>query len=137
MRTTELFRTCANEHVAGAALACIGGKLQRRVAAAARGAGVTSGAYVAGLVVDYDRKASPRRRKILETGMVRSEMPILTGLRHVVETALEDAWDATWDATRDLARGAEAGAMEQRRLRWEAGGRSLLRRDSELKSAYS
>jgi hypothetical protein len=132
MRTTELFRTCANEHVAAAALACIGGKLQRRVAAAARSAGVTAGAFVAGVVVDYDRKASPRRRKILETGMVRSEMPILTGLRHVVETALEDAWDAT----RDIARSAEAGALEQRRLRWEAGPRSLLRREPELKGVY-
>lgn len=131
MRTSELFRTCANEHVAAAALACIGGKLQRRVAAAARNAGVPAGAFVARLAADYDRKASPLRRKMLETGMVRSEMPILTGLRHVVETALEDAWDAT----RDIAR-AEAGAMEQRRLRWEAGPRSLLRREPELKSIY-
>jgi hypothetical protein len=32
MRTTELFRTCANEYVAAAALACIGGPLERRVA---------------------------------------------------------------------------------------------------------
>jgi hypothetical protein len=131
MRTSELFRTCANEHVAAAALACIGGKLQRRVAAAARNAGVPAGALVARLAADYDRKASPLRRKMLETGMVRSEMPILTGLRHVVETALEDAWDAT----RDIAR-AEAGAMEQRRLRWEAGPRALLRREPELKSVY-
>lgn len=132
MRTSELFRTCANEHVAAAALACIGGKLQRRVAAAAGSAGVSAGAFVARLAADYDRKASPLRRKMLETNMVRSEMPILTGLRHVVETALEDAWDAT----RDIAR-AEAGAMEQRRLRWEAGSRSFLRREPELKSACS
>ena len=43
MRTIELFRTCANEHVAAAALACIGGKLQKRVAAAAQSAGLPPG----------------------------------------------------------------------------------------------
>jgi hypothetical protein len=129
----ELFRTCANEHVAAAALACIGGKLQRRVATAARRSGVSSGAFVAGLVADYDRKASVRRRKMLENGMFHSDMPILVGLRHVVETALEGAWDVSVE----MARGAEAGLAKQRRLRWEAGPRVLLRRGPELKSLYS
>src|SRR5271165_6655969 len=94
MRSTELFRTCANEHVAAAALACIGGTLEGRVAAAARRAGLTPGAYVANLVADYDRKASPKRRQSLENGMFRNQMPILAGLRHVVHVALEGAWDA-------------------------------------------
>lgn len=129
MRTTELFRSCANEHVAAAALACIGGKLQRRVAAAARRAGLSCGAFVAGLVADYDRKASPRLRRILELGMVRHDMPILAGLRHVVETALEGAWEGS----RDLVRGAEA-ELAERRLQWEAGARALLRSEPELKS---
>ena len=93
MRTTELFRSCANEHVAAAAMACIGGRLHKRVEVAARHAGVSSGAYVAQLVADYDRKASPRRRKHLEMGMGSDPMPILAGLRHVVESALEGEWD--------------------------------------------
>jgi hypothetical protein len=93
MRTTELFRSCANEHVAAAAMACIGGKLHKRVEAAARRAGVSSGVYVARLVADYDRKASPKRRKHLEQGMGCDPMPILAGLRHVVESALEGQWD--------------------------------------------
>ena len=46
MRTTELFRSCANEYVAAAALACIGGRLERRVALAARRADVSIGAFV-------------------------------------------------------------------------------------------
>jgi hypothetical protein len=95
MRTTELFRSCANEHVAAAAMACIGGKLHKRVEVAARCAGVSNGAYVARLVADYDRKASPRRRKHLEQGMGGDPMPILAGLRHVVESALEGEWDAS------------------------------------------
>jgi hypothetical protein len=130
MRTIELFRTCGNEHVAAAALACIGGKLQRRVAEAAKNGGLSSGAMVARLVAEYDRKAGPARRKILETGMVQNEMPILAGLRHVVETALEGAWDAS----RDVARTAKAGLDERRLLRWEAGPRGLLRGEPELKS---
>ncbi len=93
MRANELFRTCANEHVAAAALACIGGGLKKRVALAARSAGLSSGAYVARLLADYDRKASPRRRKSLEQGMIHDEMPILAGLRHVVEVALDGDWE--------------------------------------------
>jgi hypothetical protein len=93
MRTAELFRSCANEHVAAAAMACVGGALHRRVSEAARGAGLTSGALVARLVADFDRKASPRRRKSLEKSMTRHQTPILAGLRLVVESALEGAWD--------------------------------------------
>ncbi len=93
MRSTELFRSCSNEYVAAAAIACIGGALEKRVVAAARSAGVSHGAYVVRLLVDYDRKAGPRRRKALEQGMLHGDMPILAGLRHVVETALEGAWD--------------------------------------------
>ena len=93
MRTTELFRSCANEYVAAAALACIGGRLERRVAVGARRAGLSVGAFVAELVTNYDRKASPNRRRILEMGMVRHDTPLLAGLRHVVETALDGAWD--------------------------------------------
>jgi hypothetical protein len=127
MRTMELFRTCANEHVAAAALACIGGKLEKRVATAASRLNVSSGAFVAGLVADYDRKASVKRRKMLESGMVRSDMPILVGLRHVVETALEGAWDVSMD----MARGAEASLARRRGLRWRAGPHVLVRREPE------
>ncbi len=104
MRTTELFRTCANEHVAAAALACLGGKFERRVAAAARRAGKPAGAFVSALLADYDRKASPRRRKLLELGMFRHDMPLLAGLRHVLETALEGAWDVARDAAPSVGR---------------------------------
>jgi hypothetical protein len=130
MRTMELFRTCANEHVAAAALACIGGKLHKRVATAARRSGVSLGAFVAGLVADYDRKASVKRRKMLESGMVRSDMPILVGLRHVVETALEGAWDVSMD----MARGAGAGLARRRGLGWRAGPQVLVRREPEWES---
>lgn len=141
MRTTELFRTCANEYVAAAALACIGGRLERRVAAAARRADLSIGAYVARLVADYDRKASPRRRKVLEMGMLRHDTPLLAGLRHVVETALEGAWDGVLDVVPDCAR-AGGGLMARgasSSFPWSAPRHGALRsRDpaTALKSLY-
>jgi hypothetical protein len=93
MRTTELFRTCSNEHVASAALSCIGGALERRVEKAAHRAGISRGAYVVRLLLDYERQADLKRRNILQQGMARQEMPILAGLQHVIESALEGAWD--------------------------------------------
>jgi hypothetical protein len=116
MRSTELFRSCANEHVAAAAMACIGGALEKRVAIAARRTGLTPGAYIVRLVAEYDRKASPTRRNILERGMFRQDMPILAGLRHVVELGLEDASDAeaSHGEDGDLADKAEAYLRDAR-----------------------
>jgi len=88
MEASELFRSCANEHVAAAALLCIGGALVSRIDKAALPAGVTRGALVARLVGDYERKASPALRRTLMRGMSRSETPILDGLRHVLDCAL-------------------------------------------------
>ncbi len=63
MRTTELFRTCANEYVAAAALACIGGRLERRVAAAAHRADLSVGAVcgaAGGGLRSHGESPSPR-----------------------------------------------------------------------------
>jgi hypothetical protein len=131
MRTTELFRSCANEHVAAAAMACIGGALERRVAVAARRAGLPVGAYVTRLVADYDRMASPRRRKSLERGMDLHDMPILAGLRHVVHTALEGAWDMAGPKT-DLP----GDRLAQGEVNWAARGAALAQHDSMLKPVH-
>ena len=128
MRTTELFRSCANEHVAAAAMACIGGKLHKRVEAAARRAGVSSGVYVARLVADYDRKASPKRRKYLEQGMGCDPMPILAGLRHVVESALEGEWDVA---------APKADVTEKTEIHWSCDRVQRLRGGATPKTLYS
>ena len=128
MRTTELFRSCANEHVAAAAMACIGGKLHKRVEVAARDAGLSKGAFVARLVADYDRKASPRRRKYLEKGMVSDPMPILAGLRHVVESALEGEWDVAV---------SNSDFMEKAGIHWSCDGIPRLREGATPKPLYS
>ncbi len=131
MRSTELFRSCSNEHVAAAAMACIGGALEKRVVAAARSAGLSHGAYVVRLLVDYDRKAGPKRRKALEQGMSRGDMPILAGLRHVVETALEEAWDQV-GATREEG----DDDLDPAVFPW-SGGAALLRDGAVLKVLHS
>ena len=140
MRTNELFRSCANEHVAAAALACIGGALEKRVVVAARRAGLSSGAFVARLVADYDRKASPKRRKSLEQGMFRHQMPILAGLRHVVQVALEGAWDSarevSWDAA-EARTDADGEVAQQRGIRWSGQRAAIMRNDPLLKAFCS
>jgi len=93
MEAMQLFRSCANQHVAAAALACIGGGLVAKIDNAALPAGLTRGALVASMVAEYDRKASPALRKQLERCMRRAQMPILAGLRHVLEVALRGAFD--------------------------------------------
>jgi len=135
MRTTELFRSCANEYVAAAALACIGGRLERRVAAAARRAGLSMGAFVAELVADYDRKASPNRRRTLEMGMVRHDTPLLAGLRHVVETALDGAWDGATEYSGSAGRVGMRDSSS--RLPWRVAPSGAPRaRGLALRSVY-
>jgi hypothetical protein len=129
MRPIELFRSCANEHVAAAALACIGGTLEKRVTVAARGAGLSRGAYVARLVADYDRKAGPKRRKSLEQGMIRHQTPILAGLRHVVHVALAGDWDVPTARS-----GGAVKALEDGRIRWPHDLSALERNEQTLKS---
>jgi hypothetical protein len=129
MGSKELFRSCANEHVAAAALACVGGTLHRRVTAAARRVGLSSGAYVSSLLADYDRKASPHRRRHLEQGMRCAPMPILAGLRHVVETALDGEWDV---ASEVVPSEAETTTL----ITWPVG-RARRSRGASVKMLYS
>jgi hypothetical protein len=133
MRSTELFRSCANEHVAAAALACIGGALKKRVATAARRADLTTGAFVARLVADFDRKASPRRRKSLEQGMFREQTPILAGLRHVVEAALAGEWDVAAPKA-ELGGQPHDKVLGKGEIHWSRGRAKALGETPELKS---
>lgn len=93
MESSELFRSCANEHVAAAALLSLGSALMARIDRAAEPTGATRGALVASLVAEYDRKASPALRKQLLRAMSCAQMPILAGLRHVLKVALSGAFE--------------------------------------------
>jgi hypothetical protein len=94
MEAGQLFRSCANEHVAAAALASLGGALARRIDSVALPAGLTRGVLVASLVAEYERDASPALLRQLSQRMRNSDMPILAGLRHVLEASLNGALDS-------------------------------------------
>jgi len=89
MLSNEILRTCNNEHIA-AALGCIGGVLEHRVARAAQEEGLTSGAYVARVVRAFPQKTGPAGLSCLQQRINGDEMPILAGLAMIVETALQE-----------------------------------------------
>ena len=131
MRSIELFRSCANEHVAAAALACIGGKLQKRV----DGCGA-------------ERGPAARRHGRAPCRRIRSE-----GRAQRAAKSSKWAWFATrcrsWPACAmssrrrskglgthrgDMARNARAGLDERRRrCAGRLAQRGLLRGDLEFK----
>lgn len=85
----ELIRSCSHEKVADAALASIGLGFQRKIASVARADGLSSGAYAASVVRAFARAASERDWSELAARIEGADMPILTGLRHIVETSAD------------------------------------------------
>jgi hypothetical protein len=90
MLSNEILRTCNNEHIAAAALGCIGGALEHRVARAAQAEGLSNGAYVARVVRAFPQKTGPAGLSCLQQRIDGDEMPILAGLALIVETALQE-----------------------------------------------
>lgn len=90
MLVTDLIHSCSNEKVAQAALMCIGGRFADRVRAAAHEKGVSVGRFVVIVVRDFARRADEGVREALRENVSRSDQPLLSGLRMVLEPALED-----------------------------------------------
>ncbi|PWB82747.1 MAG: hypothetical protein C3F11_10260 [Methylocystaceae bacterium] len=90
MLVTDLIHSCSNDKVAQAAVTCIGGPFAERVRAAAGECGVSVGRFVAIVVRDFALRADDDTRGTLARRIAGSDQPILNGLRHVVEAALED-----------------------------------------------
>lgn len=90
MLITDLIHSCSNDKVAQAAVVCIGGPFAERVRAVARENGVSEGRFVAIVVRDFALRADDEAREHLARKVAGSDQPILNGLRHVVESALED-----------------------------------------------
>lgn len=91
MLVTDLIHSCSNDKVAEAATSCIGGVFAERVRAVARESGVSEGRFVAVVVRDFALRASEPERAQLAREMAGCDQPILSGLRRVVEKALEGA----------------------------------------------
>lgn len=89
MLATDMINSCSNDKVAQAALACIGGEFAERVRQAAEASGVSPGRFVALAVRNFALRADAAACADLRTKMTGSDQPILSGLRHVLERALE------------------------------------------------
>ena len=89
MIVREIIVTCSNPHVARAAVASIGGEFARRFAARAAGRGLSSGLYAARLVRAFAREANDQDWEGVDEATHGVDQPILSGLRALLERALD------------------------------------------------
>ncbi len=109
----EILRSCSNAHIAGAAVASIGGAFASRARLLAGAAGMTEGAFVAREVVRFAEEATDEQRGVLTGAMHGSDQPILLGLQLIVAIAMGQNPFAVSKSKagrnrRDSARGCEA-----------------------------
>lgn len=90
MLVTDLIHSCSNEMVAQAALSCIGGRFAERVRSAAHEKGMNVGRFVSVVVRDFARRSDESVREALRERITGDDQPLLTGLRAVLELALQE-----------------------------------------------
>jgi hypothetical protein len=110
MLIADLIHSCSNEKVAQAAVACIGGHFADRVRRVAGRNGLNVGRFVAIVVRNFACRANDEARAALSTKVAGADQPLLNGLRHVVEPALEDSAFFFDDAASGFGAGASIGA---------------------------
>ncbi len=90
----EIVRTCSNSYVADAAVLSIGGDFARAIADDANRHAMSRGAYAAKLVREFATQADDRDERGVVAAACRSEQPILSGLRYILERGVrpEAAW---------------------------------------------
>lgn len=90
----EIVLTCSNPHVARAAVASIGGDFARRFSRDAAARNVPSGLLAARLVRHFARNAEESDWEGAREAAQGADMPILAGLRYILERGLERAIEA-------------------------------------------
>jgi hypothetical protein len=88
MTYREIVHTCSNTNVARAAIHSIGGEFARGFAAEASKRKLTSGALAANLVREFAEQADETTMQGVHAAMHRSEQPILSGLRYILEQSV-------------------------------------------------
>ena len=111
----EILRSCSNSHIAGAAVASIGGSFAARARLLAGAAGMSEGAFIAREIIRFSEEASEEQRSDLADALHGSDQPILLGLQLIVAIAmgqdpLAQTKGKSGRARKDLARGCEACA---------------------------
>ena len=89
MVAREIVSTCSNPHVARAALASIGGDFARRFERDAANRNLSSGIFASRLVRHFVRRAGDSDWEGVGEVTRGADMPILSGLRYILERALE------------------------------------------------
>jgi hypothetical protein len=90
MTYREIVHTCSNTNVARAAIRSIGGEFAKGFCAEASKRKVTSGALAAHLVREFAEHADETKMQAVYAAMHRSEQPILSGLRYILEQSVRD-----------------------------------------------
>ena len=95
MLMADILHSCADEGIAAAAVASIGGPFAAAVRAEAGRTGLTTGALTASLVSGFARDASERDWRELTAAMAGADHPVLAGLQAMAESALRHRERAT------------------------------------------
>jgi hypothetical protein len=91
MLRCEIIRSCSHEKVAEAAVISIGSAFRDRVALLAAASNMQPGAFVASLVCRFADEATDAENDCLTRVIAGSDMPILEGLRWIVEVMIDGA----------------------------------------------
>lgn len=89
MLVTDMIHSCSNDKVAQAAVSCIGGQFCERAHVVARRNGLNVGRFVSIVVRRFALCANGETYAALRDKIAGDDQPLLLGLRHIVEPALE------------------------------------------------
>jgi len=89
MLIAELVNSCSHEPVARAAILSLGRDFTARIERAAGNRGQSAGAYAARRVVRFADRAGEIEWRSLSRAMEGADMPVLDGLRYILERDLE------------------------------------------------
>ena len=117
MMVREIVSTCSNPHVAHAAILSIGGDFARRFERDAARRNLSSGLLASRLVRRFLRRADVGDWEGARAAARNADMPILSGLRYILERGLESEIDdeapisegwharrtACWESARNCA----------------------------------
>lgn len=88
MLIADILHSCSNERIADAAVASIGGDFALRVRRAAASGEVSVGALTGSLVRRFVLEANERDWRLVTKAIGGSDVPVLCGLRVIVEQML-------------------------------------------------
>ncbi len=109
MLIDELVHTCSHEDVARAAVLSLGVPFAGKVISAAQSQGMSIGAFAVVATRRFDATAGDAERRSLRAAMTDKDQPLLAGLRHILEPALDgEARSASGAAAHGLTRPAVA-----------------------------